>query len=169
MTVWHLIATMRTERETLEGTARNFGLPLEAVLEATHYYVLHKDIVEADTEDGEAHSHRRIRLSRQIAMSVTTYSDNSSDNLPKDTQTDWDRVKIMTETEIDEAAASDPDAQPTDEAFWKDAKVVIPQSKHAISLRVDSDVLAWFKSQGRGYQTRINAVLRGVYGSAALG
>ena len=50
MTVWHLIATMRTERETLEGTARNFGLPLEAVLEATHYYVLHKDIVEADVE-----------------------------------------------------------------------------------------------------------------------
>ena len=57
-------------------------------------------------------------------MSVTTYSDNSSDNVPDDTQTDWDRVKIMTEAEIDEAAASDPDAQPTDEAFWKDAKVV---------------------------------------------
>ena len=93
-------------------------------------------------------------------MSVTTYSDNSSDNVPDDTQTDWDRVATMTEVEIDEAAASDPDAQPTDEAFWKDAKVVIPQPKHAISLRVDSDVLAWFKSQGKGYQTRINAVLR---------
>ena len=57
-------------------------------------------------------------------MSVTTYSDNSSDNLPKDTRTGWDRVKNMTEAEIDEAAASDPDAQ-----------VVIPQPKHAISLR----------------------------------
>ena len=51
MTVWHLIAAMRTERETLEGTAKNFELPLEAVLEATHYYVLHKDIVEADTKE----------------------------------------------------------------------------------------------------------------------
>jgi hypothetical protein len=68
-------------------------------------------------------------------MSVTTYSDNSSDNLPDDTQTDWEKVKNMTEAEIDEAAASDPDAQPTDEAFWKDAQVVIPQPKHAISLR----------------------------------
>ena len=68
-------------------------------------------------------------------MSVTTYSDNSSDNVPDDTQTDWDRVKNMTEAEIDEAAVSDPDAQPTDEAFWKDAQVVIPQPKHAISLR----------------------------------
>ena len=69
-------------------------------------------------------------------MSVTTYSDNSSDNLPKDTQTDWDNEsRNMTEAEIDEAAASDPDAQPTDEAFWKDAQVVIPQPRHAISLR----------------------------------
>ena len=51
MTVWHLIATMRTERETLEQTAKNFGLPLEAVLEAMHYYALHKDIVEADVEE----------------------------------------------------------------------------------------------------------------------
>ena len=42
---------MRTERETFEGTAKNFGLPLEAVLEATHYYVLHRDTVEADTEE----------------------------------------------------------------------------------------------------------------------
>ena len=33
-------------------------------------------------------------------------------------------------------------------------------SKTSISLRVDADVLAWFKAQGRGYQTRINAVLR---------
>ena len=53
MTVWHLIATMRTERETLEQTAKNFGLPLEAVLEAVHYYTLHKDIVEADVEEGK--------------------------------------------------------------------------------------------------------------------
>ena len=33
-------------------------------------------------------------------------------------------------------------------------------SKTSISLRVDADVLEWFKAQGRGYQTRINAVLR---------
>ena len=50
MTVWHLIATMRTEHETLEQTAENFSLPLEAVIEAAHYYALHKDIVEADVE-----------------------------------------------------------------------------------------------------------------------
>ena len=39
---------MRTECETLEQTAENFELPREAVVEALHYYTLHKDIVEAD-------------------------------------------------------------------------------------------------------------------------
>ena len=84
----------------------------------------------------------------------------SLNNLPKDSQTDWERVKNMTEAEIEAAAASDVDAQPTDSAFWANAEVVMPQRKRAISLRVDSDVLEWFKSHGRGYQTRMNAVLR---------
>jgi uncharacterized protein (DUF4415 family) len=66
----------------------------------------------------------------------------------------------MTESEIEAAAASDADAQSTDETFWANAEVVMPQPKRAISLRVDSDVLEWFKSHGRGYQTRMNAVLR---------
>lgn len=84
----------------------------------------------------------------------------SLNNLPKDSQTDWEHVKNMTEAEIEEAAASDDDAQLTDETFWANAEVVMPQSKRAISLRVDSDVLEWFKSHGSGYQTRMNAVLR---------
>lgn len=44
--------------------------------------------------------------------------------------------------------------------FWKDAELVSPESKTPISLRVDAEVLDWFKSQGPGYQTRMNAVLR---------
>ena len=50
MTVWHLIATMRTEREMLEQTVENFGLPIEVVIEAMLYYAIHEDIVEADME-----------------------------------------------------------------------------------------------------------------------
>ena len=84
----------------------------------------------------------------------------SLNDLPEDSQTDWKRVKDMTEAEIEVAAASDEDAQPTDEEFWANAEVVMPQPKRAISLRVDSDVLEWFKSHGSGYQTRMNAVLR---------
>ena len=46
------------------------------------------------------------------------------------------------------------------ESFFKNAKLVMPKPKAAISLRIDSDVLDWFKSQGSGYQTRMNAVLK---------
>ena len=46
--------------------------------------------------------------------------------------------------------------------FWNEARVVWPSGvKAPLSLRLDADILAWFKAQGRGYQTRINAVLRG--------
>jgi uncharacterized protein (DUF4415 family) len=66
----------------------------------------------------------------------------------------------MSETDIDAAARSDPDALPTDATFWKGARVVWPEKKDAVSLRLDRDVLAWFKRRGAGYQTRMNAVLR---------
>lgn len=55
MHVWHLVATMRREQETPEETAKNFGLPVEAVLEALDYYERNKDLVDAETE---AEGHR---------------------------------------------------------------------------------------------------------------
>jgi uncharacterized protein (DUF4415 family) len=47
-----------------------------------------------------------------------------------------------------------------DEAFWRRARVVESPGKKSVHLRVDTDVLAWFKAQGRGHLTRMNAVLR---------
>ena len=48
--------------------------------------------------------------------------------------------------------------------FWKDAKVVYPDSpKEQVTVRLDADILEWFKAHGRGYQTRMNAVLRSYY------
>ena len=48
-----------------------------------------------------------------------------------------------------------------DEDFWRNARIVMPKAaKEAISLRIDQDILAWFRAQGRGYQSRMNAVLR---------
>jgi uncharacterized protein (DUF4415 family) len=81
-------------------------------------------------------------------------------DLPKD-ETDWTRVDAMTDEEIAAAVRDDPDAAPLlDEEFWKEARVVLPEPKELISIRLDRDVLDWFRAQGRGYQTRINAVLR---------
>ena len=84
----------------------------------------------------------------------------SRENLPKDDQTDWARVDAMTEEEIDAAARSDPDAQPTTEEDWAEAVLILPGPKQLVCLRIDRDILDWFRGQGRGYQTRMNAVLR---------
>src|SRR5438874_544849 len=74
--------------------------------------------------------------------------------------TDWDRVRAMTEEKIERNALDDPDNPPWTEEEWARARVVWPQGKAPVTLRLDKDIIAWFKSQGRGYQTRINAVLR---------
>jgi uncharacterized protein (DUF4415 family) len=50
---------------------------------------------------------------------------------------------------------------PVDEAFWRDAKVTMHRSgKASVHLRLDTDVLEWFREQGRGHLSRMNAVLR---------
>ena len=74
-------------------------------------------------------------------------------------RTDWARVDRLTDEDIARAVANDPDAAPID-IDWSDAVLVIPARKKAISIRVDEDVLDFFKKAGRGYQRRINAVLR---------
>lgn len=53
-----------------------------------------------------------------------------------------------------------PQAEQTEQAAWPDVAMSEAQLKKPISLRVDPEVLAFFKAQGPGYQTRINAVLR---------
>jgi uncharacterized protein (DUF4415 family) len=65
----------------------------------------------------------------------------------------------MTDEEVHVGIIGDPDAKPTDEAFWRDARVVMPRRKKSVTIRLDSDLLQWFRSE-RGYQTRINAILR---------
>jgi uncharacterized protein (DUF4415 family) len=52
------------------------------------------------------------------------------------------------------------DIPPLDEAFFAKAAAAWPPSKQQLTVRIDKDVLAWLKSQGRGYQTRINRILR---------
>ena len=64
----------------------------------------------------------------------------------------------MTEAQI--ARTSPPELADLPEDFWDDAEVVVPEAKQAISLRVDREVLEWFRRTGPRYQTRINAILR---------
>jgi len=75
-------------------------------------------------------------------------------------RTDLARLSEMTEKELQAVAASDPDNPPANDEWLRNAKLVERQRKEAISLRVDADVLAWFRSRGEGYQTLMNNALR---------
>jgi uncharacterized protein (DUF4415 family) len=75
-------------------------------------------------------------------------------------RTDWARVKALTEDEIERMAAEDEDNPATEEEDWAEATIGLPPRKARIHATIDADVVAWFKSHGPGYQTRINAVLR---------
>ena len=75
------------------------------------------------------------------------------------TKTDWRKVEAMSEAELEASIAADPDDvhHPVD---WTTLVVGLPPGKEAVKLRIDADVLAWFRSTSKGYQTRMNNVLR---------
>jgi uncharacterized protein (DUF4415 family) len=76
-----------------------------------------------------------------------------------DPKTDWRQLRSMTDEEIHAAIIEDSDAKATDEGFWKEAHVVMPRRKETVTMRLDADLLEWFRRE-RGYQTRINAILQ---------
>lgn len=90
---------------------------------------------------------------------ITTVSDEEAERM--EDRTDLERVRRLTDEEITAAAKDDPDTFIPDAQWWKDARVVSPRlRKRQVTLRLDQDVLDWFRDQGKGYQSKINAVLR---------
>jgi uncharacterized protein (DUF4415 family) len=73
--------------------------------------------------------------------------------------TDWGRVDAMTEAELEASIAADPD-DAHERPDWSQVVLGLPPRKEHINIRIDADVLTWFRQTGRGYQTRINNVLR---------
>ena len=74
-------------------------------------------------------------------------------------ETDYARLDAMTDEDVAKAVAEDPDAAPLD-IDWTKARLVLPPGKENVTLRDDRDVLAWFRATGKGFHTRMNAVLR---------
>jgi uncharacterized protein (DUF4415 family) len=109
-------------------------------------------------ENKTSGSSLRERLLRPNADGIVRISAEDFARLPRG-KTDWTRFDALTDEDIARAVEDDPDAAPLD-MDWSKAKVYFPRLKQAMSLRIDPDVLAFFKSTGKGYQTRINAVLR---------
>jgi uncharacterized protein (DUF4415 family) len=82
--------------------------------------------------------------------------------------TDWTKVDAMTEEDLEAAIRSDPDEGAAHlHLDWSKAIIGMPSPKAMVNMRLDRDVLDWFREGGRGYQTRINAVLRSYMQSGA--
>ena len=75
-------------------------------------------------------------------------------------KTDWAAVAALTDEDIEAAMRDDPDWADLMDIDWSKATVVYPVQKQAISIRLDKDIIDYFKNDGSGYQSRINAVLR---------
>ncbi|AKK01782.1 3-oxoacyl-ACP synthase [Pseudomonas chlororaphis] len=74
--------------------------------------------------------------------------------MAKTSKTDWERLAKLNDPNIDTS-----DIPELGEDFFRHAELRVP-TKQAVTIRLDSDVLEWFKGQGAGYQTRINQLLR---------
>jgi uncharacterized protein (DUF4415 family) len=92
------------------------------------------------------------------AKHIVSYS---RDEVPEG-RTDWDRLRALTDDEVEQAAAEDPDNPPLPAHVLAQAELVRPEDRArvAVSLRLDPDLLDFFKAGGPGYQARINAALR---------
>ena len=77
-------------------------------------------------------------------------------NIRKASQVDLDEMP-------DRTRADAPEGPELGAEFWKRARLVLPEAKRSVHLRVDAEVFEWFKAQGRGHLTRMNAVLRSFY------
>ena len=76
----------------------------------------------------------------------------------KSIKSDLARVDALKDEDIDYSEI--PDLSALGEEFWDKAVVKRAEPKAQVTIRLDREVLDWFKSQGKGYQSRINAVLR---------
>jgi uncharacterized protein (DUF4415 family) len=73
----------------------------------------------------------------------------------KGSRTDWKKLESARDAKVDTS-----DIPELGVDFFRHAKLRMPEPKQLISLRIDRDVLDWLKRQGKGYQTKINAILR---------
>ena len=76
----------------------------------------------------------------------------------KSSKSDLKQLDALTNEHIDSSEVSE-----LDESFFERIPANFPPPKKQLTIRLDEDVLEWLKGQGRGYHTRINAILRAYY------
>lgn len=104
-------------------------------------------------------SFRRASMAKKEPMVRHTAEELRAKSQRGETRSDWAKAAAMTDAEVEASIASDPDEAGM-VIDWDSATVEMPQPKAVLNMRVDRDVLDYFRKMGRGCQTRINAVLR---------
>lgn len=77
-----------------------------------------------------------------------------------DSQTDYDRIDKLTDADIEAASMEDPDLQETLGNWYESAVMVAPQAKQQLTLRLEPEVINWYRGLGKGYQRRMGDVLK---------
>lgn len=100
----------------------------------------------------------------QKSGTIVSYTADEIDEMVArgESQSDWAAADAMTEEELEAAIASDPDEAGLKHNLdnWDNVIIGFPKPKRQLTVRLDGDIIEWFKATGKGYQTRMNAVLR---------
>jgi uncharacterized protein (DUF4415 family) len=117
-------------------------------------------IISANKRSSGVMAKARVRA---VLVDGKPYQKKADGSLvPLKGKTDWKRLDRQTSVQTEAIAANDRDGRPMSDEEWAKAEIIHPQ-KVPVGLKLDHDVLGWFKSQGKGYQTRINTILRRYY------
>lgn len=90
---------------------------------------------------------------------ITSYTAEELKARRSTSSTDWHKVDAMTDAELEKLVAEDEDER-TLQPDWTKARLVLPQAKQSVHLRLDKEVIAFFKSGGKGHISRMQAVLK---------
>jgi len=90
---------------------------------------------------------------------IRSYTAEELKALKAESQTDLARVDAMTDKALEKIIASDPDEQDI-RPDWTKAKLILPRAKQSIHLRLEEETVVFFKEQGRGHISRMQAVLK---------
>jgi uncharacterized protein (DUF4415 family) len=74
-------------------------------------------------------------------------------------RTNWQQVDAMTDDDVENVIAAD-QGERNLQADWTKAKLILPQAKQSVHLRLETEIIAFFKEQGKGHISRMQAVLK---------
>jgi uncharacterized protein (DUF4415 family) len=92
---------------------------------------------------------------------IVRYTDKELEQMQLlgESKSDWEAAEALSDKEVEAAVADDEDEAGM-HIDWSNVLIELPQPKATLNMRVDFEVLEYFRSQGKGYQKKINAVLR---------